>query len=1741
MANRTGRACPERNRREELIVKRWMLVCAFWTVVTLPGFPQGYDNLWKQVDALLEKDLPASAVERCTAIYAKAEAEENMAQMMRAFCYSMTVRAQISPDSLQVDVERMKAWAEREKNPCHQAVIYSIMAGKDSEHREEYLRRSLRNVDELRVFDATDLIPMVKTGEDSHRYFGNSLLDVLARRALDVLAAGNGDQTLINEIFRVLLRAYADNREASLLIRLQRLDTFGADAEGDSVERLISEYGDLEVCCEAYIRLAGTDEGRSKAQRMRLVEEGLRKYPHYKRINALKNLKQELERPFIDIAIAPMYPETTTEIKVEYCNSKGFSLLVYKLRLQPWEIDRKRVDEKNVRQYGELHASEHFDLPPTPDYEPTTTSLRFTAPQSGVYYVMMKPDEKNGETEGRTVVVSRMALIAREIGYRQMECVVLDVRSGHPLENVKVSLFRQDDTKLGRELQHGMSDGRGCVTFRETDGNVTIKAEKDGEVAMPLSYYNYYYRTRTTDTESAKRQHCWIFTDRALYRPGQTIQFSGCVFEQQGDETVVKQGGEVSVKLFDSTNTAIDSLTLAVDTMGSFDGNIRLPEKVRNGRFAIEALRYKVWVEVEEYKRPTFEIVFDKVVDAYQWGDSVDVMGVVRTLSGVPLQRAQVRYVQEMTVWMGRKSQKKGVEGILQTDDEGRFSVPLTLRGEGMDDQDRYGVCGLTVDVTSLSGESHRAKQTLRVGRNSLQMQLEVPHNRVWRKERMPRICMKVTNYDGASVPTMVEYRVAAWQDNMDWKKVQVRLMGQCESNHLFVPVEVAGLPSGKYAMKVVARDERGQEVSAETDFVLFSGSDKTVPTHDDLWTYSELDSVSGQATWWYGTKHNNAYVLTDIYDQRIRMEGSANTLKAGGVARRTCDVFSAKGNGVEVKLTMVRQGKLFAEEMEFAKPKPRKQLTLRWSSFRDKLQPGENETWTLQILRSDGTPAQVQVVATLYDASLDLLKPLGWTYSHTFSRYIPHAYMSRLYMGTTNLFSTILLSNLSLPSFQYSTLDLPSDGGLMRRYPFNRAMPKDVKIGYARAVEETAAVSSPMASAAPDGNTGEMVSESIGLRDDFSETAFFMSRLTTDERGEVARSFTLPESLTRWRFLAFAHDSLMNMGLLADEVVAQKKLMLQSQLPRFVRVGDEAEWQALISNAGKEAKQGTVMLEVLNVRDSSVVMSGQEPFDLEAGKSVAVRFRCRIPEGCEGLIVRMQADGGDCKDGEQHRVPVLDSKVTVTDTRSFTMRGKGNYNYTFDNLFNNHSNTATQKKLIVSFVDNALWYAWQALPALQKPEKENVVTLAAHYYADKMERLMGHEAGSADEVMGKLKALQQGDGGWSWCMGMLSNRVLTTQVVVMLARLHHRGADVSDMEVQLKGAMDYLRKQARQEYDEVKASKSKRAYSEETLKYIYAKVLLGIALDDGDRHCIEQAKKNPRLFTIYGKAVASYLLDAADEKKTVKGFLGSIMEYSVVTDEMGRYFDTPKAPYSWCSYRIPTQSMVIEALHSLSPNVDVEAEMKQWLLKQKQVQQWENVVATVDAVYALCNEGLWNVDSLKVSQKTYEAEVDTMRRFGYCKTTDGIGWGSVCASYEEELEKVMPEHNGLSITRSLSRNGKPVEGGLEVGDRVTVCLSVAADRDMDFVEITDERAACMEPVEALSRYEWQEKVGCYRQTTDHATHFSIDKLRKGKYTIKYDVYVTAAGAYSAGIATIRSAYASEFAGRTREMEIIVK
>jgi hypothetical protein len=330
----------------------------------------------------------------------------------------------------------------------------------------------------------------------------------------------------------------------------------------------------------------------------------------------------------------------------------------------------------------------------------------------------------------------------------------------------------------------------------------------------------------------------------------------------------------------------------------------------------------------------------------------------------------------------------------------------------------------------------------------------------------------------------------------------------------------------------------------------------------------------------------------------------------------------------------------------------------------------------------------------------------------------------------------------------------------------------------------------------------------------------------------------------------------------------------------------------------------------------------------------------------------------------------------------------------------------------------------------------------------------------------------------------------------------------------------------------------------------------------DVRNYFIGQLEKMTGRLTIYGKALSAIILQEAGKEAKAKEFLESMLQYSVMTEEMGRYFDSPKAEYSWFSYRIPTQVAAIEAVKRIANEEKTLEEMKQWLLKQKQAQVWETPVATTDAVYALLTTGTdWlahsgavvirvgkeaiqtPADALGYVRQEVSGNVQKIRLATVTKESAGIGWGAVYAEFEEDMDDVSVQGNALKVVRVIYKNGKPLAEGdaLMVGDKLEIRLTVMADRDMDFVQVKDERAACMEPVDALSGYRWNGHTGYYQETKDSSTAFYIDRMRKGAYEFSYDVYVTSSGVYQQGIPTAQSLYAPEFGGHGKGGCLMVK
>lgn len=1877
--------------------------------VFAPMQAQTYDNLWKELEVLERKDLPKSVISEAMKIYDKAKAEQNVPQMMKAYLTAMQYRSLLTPDSLKVDMNGLEQWASQTGSMEDKAILYSILGEMtmpaDVKKGLGYLQASLKDKDRLLLIPVEKLRPMVRVGEASKRYFRDNLYNLLARRAIQIMqqyrwqAAAKANQTnslsvdmtdmdqfvtyqfvpvsdcdltaAVMQTYQSLLKAYdtETEREGWLLTGIDALNylyrnfsgNFSNDVCQQELRKWIHTYPAVKTVPEAYLALAQfLQYQNNQVERLRIVREGIAGYPRYEGINQLKNIEKEILNASLSLEIATAYPGEQQSVKVNYKNLTGITLQLYKVNLPVTSAVLQNRTTHFESKYARLQREEHFSLKPTTDYLNVDTTLTIQAPQAGIYFLKAVPDGKKGVSDGTLMNVTALKTIYRPLPDGTLELVVVDAVSGQPVSEAEVTIYTEKGGGYSPQQTY-QADKQGTLKLDFLNSNkYWYNAHTAADNAMPILNLwknDYYYK------ESKRKEVLQLFTDRSIYRPGQTVYVSGLAYEMEKDSTRVLADKKYTVSLYDANNNETGKVEVRTNGFGSFSGQFVLPSPCLTGYFSLRAADTSVSFKVEEYKRPTFDVTFEPVKVEYQVGDSIEVVGMAKTFAGAPVQNARVHYnISRSYAWvwrfMGRGSARW--EGEAMTDADGKFSVPVHFEI----DSDRresplwYYTYNIQADVTDGAGETQQANLSLPLGSTSMVLNMDnLPDNLV--KEKKLEIKLTAMNLSGEPVDTPVTYQVVEMEEQKDGQEKEGRkvLTGTVEANKSFVPEAIYALPSGNYRLKLSAKDTQGRECTASKNFLLFSLNDKRPPFVITDWFYQdglEFDAAS-PATVYIGSSEKNVYLLYDVFAGNKRLESKRIELSDSVVSFR----FPYKkeyGDGILVSMAFVKDGRLYSHNARIMKPAPEKKLQLKWTTFRDKLRPGQQEEWKLTVLYPDGSPAEAEMLATMYDASLDkIYSAHKLDFGVDFHYVVPLTYWNTSYMRNAYLYVDFPLKRLRAVPLEYSELIIPSTGrmeamvvgygdspratlaGALKirgRSAANAVMNQEAvtdMVLQEEMVETSAQEKVEMGSSEELAETGD-----IQIRENFAETAFFYPQLRTNEKGEVSISFVLPESLTRWKFMGLAHTRNVDYGKIEATATASKEFMLQPNMPRFVRVGDKANIAASLMNLSDKGVKGTVRMELFNPETEKVFYSQKQKFDVKGGETGHVNFTFEVGDKYAVMACRMVADGDTFSDGEQRYIPVLTDKQWVTETVPLNVNGEGAHIFSLENLFNKHSKTASEQRLTVEFTAHPAWYAVQALPVVANPQNEDALSWATAYYAHSLAACIVKEnprikqifdswkaqSGTKETFMSnlqknqelknillaetpwlteatneaeqkqriatlfdlntmnsqlavsveKLGELQNADGAWSWYKGMQGSRYVTTQVMEMLVRLNaltHQDAD-SRMQPMIQKGFEYLGKQAAEEYKSMKEAEKKGAVglrpSEQVLRYLYICVLDGKAPVDKkvNQYFIDKLSGEGKELTIYGKALGAIILQQAGKVAEAKLFMQSLMEYSVVTDEMGRYFDTPKARYSWFSYKIPTEVAAMEAIQRITKDTKAIDEMKRWLLKQKQTQTWETLIATADAVYALMATGASDLlantggveitlgkemirtpvdDAIGYIKKTVIGDVMNIKKVRVDKEGTGMSWGAVYAQYLESMDQIGEQGNGLSVSRQLYKGDEALNESapLKVGDKITVRLTVKADRDMDFVQIKDDRAACMEPLQAVSGFRWSNGLGYYQATKDASTQFFIDQMRKGTYVIEYQVYVNRTGEYQTGIATVQSAYAPEFGGHTGGYRVMVE
>lgn len=1832
-------------------MKRNIITLLITVFAMLQATAQTYDNLWKQADIIAQKDQPKSEIGVMKKIISKASAAKDYGQLLAAEIRQAILWREISPDSLTPNVKRMETEALKAKDPVLKAVRYAVLGkvyrevnGKKS---EEFFKKALEQPELLARNASTGYVPLTLKGVDGSS-FNNDLLHLIGFEA-DSKEAYLLMYTYYNKVENrgaACLCAYK-------LIEKYRQDDVREVRKSkylNTIDSLIHVYQDIPEAGELAVEHFRFMEGATDAKpldKLNYINYALNRWGGWSRMNVLRNAQKRLTEPMFQVKDMPqvLRPGEKAWVHLNVRNLQNLKISISRINItadNEYDAQNEATYKMLLKKTTKLHQKDFSrNYYGRPDYEEVKDSIEIGGNLPlGAYLMEVTSDNTGIAPQRELFYVSNLAVMIQQLPDDRHRYVVVNATDGQPIAGAKIMLYDKDyDVKMGKwkRLVHARltTDENGEAYFKNVDGNVLISTSND-KFAPAKDIYLSRARYYEKKDDEMKYQ---LFTDRAIYRPGQKVHATAVsyIVKKGLDASVPGKSMELKFILRDANWKQVAEQKATTDEYGTASVDFELPKEGQTGQYSISVNGTATeYVRVEEYKRPTFEITFPKVNEKYTWGDTVVVKASAKTYAGVPVQGAKVEYQvtrRNQLWWWGAGSAGQLVKtDSCVTREDGTFDVEIPLEASlsGKDEADmsdfmriaRFFNFEVSAIVIDISGESHEGVMSLPLGTKSTILTVNLP-KRI-ETDSLKTVTFAYRNASGMPISSRLKYRI----DKGEWKDAEANALVSIKeyaSSSTPSASSAQVWKSGVHQLEAIC----GQD-TLQQKFTLFSMKDTHPVEPTTEWYYQTAKTFPRDGKPVYvqvGSSENGAHIVYSIIAGNKLLEKGAWEL-GDSIVTLPFSYREEYASGVVINYSFVKNGECYTRKISIARPLPEKKLNITWKTFRDRLTPGQKEKWTLHVTTPDGKPAKAQLMSVLYDKSLDQLAEHTWEMSLGFSQWLPDCYwksnLKYYKMGLAGTYPTKYYDEKELDVDKFdgkyfsfsaymqavllSKLER-SYGGTVEavRIEKHSSVKDELVRDEAKVMRSRGNQMARVGAAAPSANkVFDVVEEmpqfvggsgsdagpfldKVQVRENLNETAFFYPALESDNQGNVAINFTLPESVTTWKFMGLAHDKEMRNGCLVDEAVAQKTVMVQPNMPRFLREGDKSTIVVKLFNTSDKKVNGNARMQILDAETQKVVWQKTQNYSIDAEGSATISFDVQgLKEGV--YINKVVAAGNGYSDGEQHYLPVLSNRELVVNTLPITLHQKGEQNFDLSKLFLNkegkQAKGAEDAKVTIEYTNNPSWLMVKALPAISNPDEEDAISLMSAIYANTItthiqkhlslekqpEQNLSQETVRLQNQVEKLKKLQNADGSFSWWKGMKGSRYMTTSVAEMMVRLNAVAGVQKSTAKMLTSAIDYLSWQTAQEVREMKKQEEKKqkvSPSEQALHYLYILSMDGRKMkqnQEADKtYLLEKMSKMTGDFTIYGKARAAVVLaknsqlNAAYREKAGE-YLQSVNEYAVYREEMGRYYDTRKALYSWRNYKIPTQVSVIEAMQMLKPNdKQTIEELQRWLLMSKRTQSWDTPVNTVDAVYAFMkgNESNWNRKAenavLKLDGKLLPMPQDSTT-LGYVKTekagkastlsinkkSDYTSWGAVYAEFKQPLSEIASAESGIKVRRVIVPAESQGRGKAQakVGEKVKVTLIITADRDYDFVKIVDRRAACLEPVNQLSGYQWG--MECYVSPKDNTTNFYFDRLSKGKHFVEMEYYVDRKGDYQSGSCTAECTYSPEFGGRTEAYKMTV-
>lgn len=1096
------------------------------------------------------------------------------------------------------------------------------------------------------------------------------------------------------------------------------------------------------------------------------------------------------------------------------------------------------------------------------------------------------------------------------------------------------------------------------------------------------------------------------------------------------------------------------------------------------------------------------------------------------------------------------------------------------------------------------------------------------------------------------------------------------------------------GRPVGRYILKLIAQD--GEEPTTWSSAVTLFDSKKNETAFEEGLVALDLAGpyLPGQeASVLISSLWKDAPVQIRLeHDRKIVWEKELTLDQSQEIIH--FPIKKSYQEGVYLHITMLRHDRGMKQSLNIPVTAIDRLLDISLETYRDKMQPGAKEEWRIKVAAQNGDKAISEMLLSMYDASLDQFKAHAWSFN-PWSFYSPRLDNRFKGMGTawsqtyapdwyTQRSYAPLLSYPQLNRFgyqpfmnygMYNEMSMESVGDGRPRMMRSKNMSAEPAMEADGMVRNEAEMDFAAADSSDDleskesesGTPPVVTSESKGnesgpaIRKNFQETAFFYPDLKTDGDGNMLFSFTMPESLTTWKFQAFAHSKKLQSGTCVQEVITQKDLMVVPNSPRFLREGDRMALSTKLVSLTETSQTGSIRLELLDAmsqRDITAELfrgTTSKPFLLKEKGNEAFEWSFEVPDTYSAITYRFIAEGDKHSDGEEDVLPVLSNRKLVTEAMPFAILKQSERTFTFDRMAEaDASSTAKPHALTLEFTANPIWYAVQAMPYMMEYPYDCSEQVFTRYYAntlatsviadrprlrqvietwkelspdaflsnleknqelkyvlleetpwvmdaknesERKKRLsllldMNHMSNRQQQAFQKLLRKQTSAGGWAWFDGMRPNLYITQYIVSGLGHLKQLGIlDESDprMNQMISSAINYIDREHLERFRRMKRYaknwKTENHTGSFEIQYLYARSFFDQAIQNSEAfdYYKEQAATYWVDRSVYMQGMSALALHRLGNASVPQDIMRSVKEQSMQDEELGMYWKNQRNGWYWYDAGIERHALMVEAFSEIMQDAEAVYGLKQWLIFNKQTNDWETTRATAEACYALLLGGNdwtqdreWIIEVGKEKFSSTDPALKTEAGTGYLKrrwegedikeemktvkvTKEGEApaWGALYYQYFEQLDKISASESPLEVRKQVfkvkqSDTGEQLtelnDGSeLTVGDRIRIRMEVATDREMEYVHIKDMRSAGMEPVDVLSGMVYSGGLGFYRNTRDASTNFFIDNLQKGSYVLEYDVFVSHRGDFSNGITTIQCMYAPEFTAHSEGIRVVVR